>query len=1230
MQRTAVLVYVLLLPLLLAAQSAPTLRVDEAATRVELASDHSVLSLAVVNPWDRPVAAQVRVEALDPQEKVRATADTQATLRPGASSISLPISLAVPTEKEQAEVLWYRLRYRVVAPGLVPVEGIVALAEITPEIFDLRVATPEFVTPGTDFPVRVRAQHPVTQRPVRGVSIAAKLEFDNGREPLRAQGVTGADGYASLPLRVPPDVTGEELSLTISGRRGDFQRQEEHDVTLYPDFQFFVTTDKPLYQPGQVMHVRLLLLDATRHAVANEALRLKIQDPDSTLVYQTALSTSRFGIAQAYWQIPENLKLGDYQLLIELASDGLKPGAAGFARVRISRYELPNFTVNVKPDRAYYLPGQNASVEVSAEYLFGKPVTRGHVRVVRESERRWDFKEQRWDISEEETYEGDTGAQGVFTAHVDLAPHHAEIKDSDYRRFRDLSYSAYFTDPSTGRTEQRRFRLRVTRDPIHVYLIEPPAQNRSGQFPLDFYISAFHADGSPCECEVSIREGTNQDDAGPVLHTVRTNRYGVAKVFGLQLPPDPERSPGDSVDLLLGARDAKGGTGQHSERISRYSDEKTEIRVDTDKSLYRPGEPVAVNIAASERNLSLVFEVWSGEKLLHSQLVKLHGNKAFVMLPFRDDFKGELQLVAYSLAQVETSSYSTWVPFGSRIILYPHDTTLKVAVKLNQATYKPGEEAQASLQVDAPGGTPVQAALGAVVFDKAVEERFRTDQEFGQRGGYGFDYTFWEYWGYDDSLGGLTRADLARLDVSRPFSEDLDVAAEIILNQFGFRNTSVFGGADFPADTYSSFQSSLERQLRPVREALDRVYKASFEYPHHEAGLRALLAREGIRFDALRDPWGMPYHAGSRFSRDQEIMEVSSSGPDKRPGTDDDFVVLTVQRPYFQPTGLAINRALREYHERTGGYMRDAATLKSELLRQGISFDALRDPWGQPYALDFGIAYTRFYTQVTSGGPDRVFEPHRYGDDFTVWTAYSDYFAEMQVAMDAALAHYFSATGNFPGDQAAFLAVLQEAGISLDKLRDGWGRPLYMTFNNEAHYVDRVVMSYTNYLNSTGAGVRITPITQQVSYIHLRSPGEDGKVGTADDFEVATFSRVLAEQTARQAGAQPTPGVSPLAGGTGGIEGTVTDPSGAVIVGAKVAATNSTTQVTAEAITDQAGQYELRNLPVGDYKVQVTAANFVSAIITDVPVRAGQVTELSLALRVGAASETVTVEASAP
>ena len=114
---------------------------------------------------------------------------------------------------------------------------------------------------------------------------------------------------------------------------------------------------------------------------------------------------------------------------------------------------------------------------------------------MRETQRHWDYREQKWETEEGDTYEGDVDADGRFTAHLKLGEEHDDLKDQDYSRFKDLTYAAYFTDPTTNRTEQRRFDLRLTKDAIHVYVIDRGRQVRN--FPLEFYVSTSYADGTP-------------------------------------------------------------------------------------------------------------------------------------------------------------------------------------------------------------------------------------------------------------------------------------------------------------------------------------------------------------------------------------------------------------------------------------------------------------------------------------------------------------------------------------------------------------------------------------------------------------------------------------------------------------------------------------------------------------------------------------------------------------
>jgi hypothetical protein len=96
----------------------------------------------------------------------------------------------------------------------------------------------------------------------------------------------------------------------------------------------------------------------------------------------------------------------------------------------------------------------------------------------------------------------------------------------------------------------------------------------------------------------------------------------------------------------------------------------------------------------------------------------------------------------------------------------------------------------------------------------------------------------------------------------------------------------------------------------------------------------------------------------------------------------------------------------------------------------------------------------------------------------------------------------------------------------------------------------------------------------------------------------------------------------------GGIAGTLTDPTGAVVPKAVVSVKNTSTGLTRQGTTDEAGYYSIPNLAEGTYDLSVTATGFGPYTQTGVPVPINAVTRVDITLRVGAISEQVSVEAS--
>jgi len=95
----------------------------------------------------------------------------------------------------------------------------------------------------------------------------------------------------------------------------------------------------------------------------------------------------------------------------------------------------------------------------------------------------------------------------------------------------------------------------------------------------------------------------------------------------------------------------------------------------------------------------------------------------------------------------------------------------------------------------------------------------------------------------------------------------------------------------------------------------------------------------------------------------------------------------------------------------------------------------------------------------------------------------------------------------------------------------------------------------------------------------------------------------------------------------GTIQGEVTDPTGAKVVGASVIAEEKTTRFKTEGKSNESGTYSFAALNPGTYTVTVTAQGFRSVSITDVVLTVGQLQSVDLKLAVGTATETVEVVA---
>ncbi|HEX6732629.1 MAG TPA: alpha-2-macroglobulin family protein, partial [Pyrinomonadaceae bacterium] len=640
--------------------------------------------------------------------------------------------------------------------------------------------------------------------------------------------------------------------------------------------------------------------------------------------------------------------------------------------------------------------------------------------------------------------------------------------------------------------------------------------------------------------------------------------------------------------------------------------------IETDKTLYRPGEPFTAFVSSSEPEQNVTVDVLRDSSVIRSQRIKLHDGRGSVVFTYKPEFNDRLTVVAYG----DSRNWGSGI--GSHTILYPKPADLDVKARASQDNYRPGEDAVVNVSVRSAEGHLAESALGVVVFDSAVEERFRTAQEFGSPM-YGPASLVARFLGLEEQVAGVSLRDLSRLDMSKPISPDLDLLAAVLLNEPSGFFPTFHGGDQYTDEPGKLFGDFVKEQLKPMREALQGRYARTAEYPTNEASLRRFLSESKIDFDSIRDPWGTPYRPSFSLVQNSDDLTLMSAGADKRFNTEDDFFGERLGWPYFRPTGQMIDKAVDKYYDHTDVFIRDLVTFREAMTADGLNPDQMRDRWGQPYRFEFNLHRSNYQISVRSAGPDQRFSAYdNYShDDFVIWTSSIDYFEKTRSRIEGALKQ--NAKG-FPDTEEELRAALRGTRGSLETLRDPWRRPYYVTFKTETLPVERLrVENQTNPGDTTSARVAFTP-AQTVRFISVRSTGPDGKQETGDDFSVAILTTVLAEAVRGNAEMQPVGSRFEVTENSGWIQGVVTDPNGAAVAQAKVTARPSGGERTYQTTTDDNGKY-MFHLPTGMYELQVDAPGFQSSVNKELLVHASYVTEANVSLQVGAAAETVSVMA---
>jgi uncharacterized protein YfaS (alpha-2-macroglobulin family) len=720
---------------------------------------------------------------------------------------------------------------------------------------------------GSRAAMRVLVSNHDTGRPLGAdvrISLApAKAAAGPAPKRLLFSGVTTSLGTLDASFAVPRVKAGAyRMTVDVGSAAGDDLFSQE--VTLEESADILLTTDKPLYQPGQTIHLRVLALQKpSRLPFRGQTITFEAEDAKGNKVFRKALETDRFGVASADFVLGTEVNTGLYTLR------AANPAAAVERKVTVDRYVLPKFKVVVKSDRPYYRPGDRVEGSIQADYFFGKPVASGKVTI----------KVSTIDVGVTEIgrVEGTTDAKGGYAFEYALPD--AFVGRPLDRGKATVQLEAAVVD-GADHQEKGRVSIPVVRDLLDVVAI-PASRSLVPGVPNTIYIAVAYPDGTPAAASVDVQGATEAGGGG----ALRTDELGIAT---LTFTPREEK-----VHLVVKARDDRGNDGSATVDLAATGPKGDGVLLAVSNAVATVGETLTLRVLSPAAGGAVYLDVVRDRQTVVTRALDLVDGRGSVTLALTPDLSGTIQIHAYRILPDENIVRDT------RTIYVRRADELNVGIAPARGTYRPGEAAEVDFTVTDPAGRPVAALLGVAGVDESVFALSELQP--------GLEKIYFtlerELMEPKYEVHGLEAAAIVRegpLPVPPRGVEDAatarrreglrDEAARVV-----FAAAPVMGDFTIRANTWqrrfelakAGWLTEMSKDHDTIRQGLER-WRRRHVNPLPAGEEDRLVDEKFLPPSALRDPWGRAYRIDRRAG-DDFWFTLKSAGPDGRFGTSDDL-----------------------------------------------------------------------------------------------------------------------------------------------------------------------------------------------------------------------------------------------------------------------------------------------------------------------------------------------------
>jgi uncharacterized protein YfaS (alpha-2-macroglobulin family) len=828
---------------------------------------------------------KLTVEVLDPEDKVLGRAETQAAIGEGygrwQEDIRLDKALSVD------DLVWHRVRYRYVydhqeAAALKGTESISQILR-TPVV---HILGQQAYLSGGAAAVRVI----VTDSRNEAISGAGtvRIELAVGEQEPRVlfTGRLNHRGTTEAQFRFPVGLTGShQLRYVVDTPIGSTEFTQA--VRVENKVSILLTTEKPIYQPSQTIHVRALALDRSNHeAAANRKLTFEVQDSRGNKVFKKATETDKFGIASAEFALADEVNLGTYHLRA-LMGEAEAPTNAAEVALNVERYVLPKFKVavefkgNGKKTKRGYRPGDHVNGTVRANYFFGKPVDGAEIGVKASS---MDMA-----VFEIGSVQGKSDRDGSYEF---------DLKLPAYFAGRPLSQGAAgvlveaTVKDSAGHAESRGEAITVSETPLLVTAVPEGGTLIPGLENQVFLLTSY-PDGTPARTELTIHAA---DDAE---QRAATDDGGVAVI---------RIKAGAGTQTLTVEATDKEGSHASSSLLLQTRGGQDQILLRTERAVYRAGDVMRLKVFSTvKRGTTYVDIAKEGQTILTRDL-DIENGHAELTLAATPEMAGTLDFNAYLFGRDARP-----VADHRLVFVQPADE-LKIEATTNAAVYKPGVEARIRFRVANAKGQGVSAALGLQVVDEAVFALAEKQPGFAKI----FFYLEQEVLKPRYEIHSIDMPEVVA-PVEQSQVEQHDRAARALLSATEMVTANKFEtefGRTVPPTKYGEYaqryQARFLAQVRGLSELLSHAYADSADC---EDLIKTVQDMTHDGAAGLRDAWDTALRVEhAAWDSNKKHYVVRSAGPDKQFGTSDDLWTYVevrrrriVGRASSGPSAIAMN-----------------------------------------------------------------------------------------------------------------------------------------------------------------------------------------------------------------------------------------------------------------------------------------------------------------------------------